>query len=370
MPHRINVLIIDDSVSARRVLVDTLRPHPDIAIFGEAGDAFEAARMMRDRLPDVILLDLELPKMDGLTLLSKIMAQHPIPVIICSSHSEAGSRIAMRALEAGAVDVIAKSSLGRGAAHEAQVLLGDKVVAAALSRQKRTPRGLPMRKVPAPMTPGPKHTADVILPPPRPGGVVPHTMQPLIAIGASTGGTEALRDLLPQLGRGMPPVVVTQHMPENFTAAFAARLNTLCEAEVREATNGDRPQRGQIFVAPGNRHMILRRQGSGYRIEIVDGPQVSRHRPSVDVLFRSVAIAAGPAAIGVLLTGMGDDGARSMLELKAAGAETIAQDEPTSVVWGMPGEAVRLGAARRVVPLNQIAPELARALHMRDVARS
>lgn len=360
---QIKVLIVDDSLAARTLLRDLLSEDPGIEVVGMANDPFEAAERMRSGLPDVLLLDLELPRMDGLTFLGKIMAQHPMPVVICSSHTEAGSRNAMRALEMGAREVIGKPRLTSPAARiEAQIQLSDAVRAAAAAggiRGAKRARSDGDPK-PAPFAPGPKLTADAILPPPRKGAVVPADLPPLVAIGASTGGTEALADLLPRLAPSTPPLVITQHMPEKFTATFARRLDGLSQIEVREAVDGDRAEPGVALIAPGDRHMLLRRQGRGYRVEIVTGPQVSRHRPSVDVLFRSVAIAAGPAALGLLLTGMGDDGARGMVELREAGAMTIAQDEASSVVWGMPGEAVRMGGAQRQVPLDRMAAEITR----------
>ncbi|WP_068306057.1 chemotaxis response regulator protein-glutamate methylesterase [Pararhodobacter sp. CCB-MM2] len=361
---RISVLIVDDSLAARAMLKDLLAEDSGIEVIGTASDPFEAAAMMRDVLPDVLILDLELPRMNGLTFLSKIMQQNPMPVVICSSHTEAGSKAALRALEIGASEVIGKPRLASAAARqEAQILLTDAVrAAAAVGRSKgfKNPRRTAPPPKPAPFTPGPKLTADAILPPPRKSAPMPPDLTPLIAIGASTGGTEALADLLPRLAADTPPVVITQHMPEKFTATFARRLDLLSKIEVREAVDGDRTAPGLALIAPGDKHMVLRRQGRGYRVSIVDGPQVSRHRPSVDVLFRSVAIAAGSAAMGIILTGMGDDGARGLLEMREAGAETLAQDEASSVVWGMPGEAVRLGATGRQVPLSGIGPEISK----------
>ncbi|QFT64569.1 chemotaxis response regulator protein-glutamate methylesterase [Roseivivax sp. THAF30] len=359
----IRVFIVDDSASARRALSDLLGGDPGIVVVGTATDPFDAASKMRAELPDVLLLDLELPRMDGLTFLRKIMAQHPLPVIICSSHTESGSRAALKALEIGACDVIGKPDLStRAAREEAQVLLCDVVRAAAQIRSRTGPGRNAGRggKTAGPFSAGPKLTADAMLPPLLPGHRAPANMQRMIAIGASTGGTEALARLLPGLAPDMPPVVIVQHMPEKFTTAFAARLDGLCSVQVREARNGDRAEVGTVLVAPGNRHLLVQRQGRGYRIEIREGPQVSRHRPSVDVLFRSVASASGGAAIGCLMTGMGDDGARGLSEMRGVGARTLIQDEASSVVWGMPGEAHKLGAAEQIVPLNRLAVELRR----------
>lgn len=363
---QIRVLIVDDSASARRALEGLLQEDPGIEVIGAARDAFEAAEKMRSVLPDVMLLDLELPRMDGLTFMRKIMAQHPLPIIICSSHTESGSQLAMKALEAGACEVIGKPHLGSAEARrEAQIRLSDAIRAAAQAGRavaRRAGRAVPSRLEPKPVpgTKSEKLTADAILPPPRKGGVVPRDTGPIIAIGASTGGTEALAAILPRLDPSTPPVVVVQHMPEKFTAAFARRLDGLSQVRVSEALDGDRPEIGQVLIAPGDRHLVVHRQGRGYRVQIVSGPYVARHRPSVDVLFRSVAVAAGPSALGVLMTGMGDDGARGLGEMRFAGADTLVQDEATSVVWGMPGEAMRMGSAERAVPLDRIVPEIQR----------
>ncbi|WP_425099371.1 protein-glutamate methylesterase/protein-glutamine glutaminase [Tropicibacter sp. S64] len=357
---KIKVLIVDDSVSARQAFSRLLLEDDGIAIMGTAGDPFEAAAKMRAELPDVILLDLELPRMDGLTFLAKIMAQHPVPVVICSSHTEAGSQSAMKALEIGAAEVIAKPRLSTvQERQEAQMLLCDAVRAAAQVRGPAKSR-MATRTKPAPISPGPKFTADEILPPPGKSRVYPPNLMSLVVIGASTGGTEALASVLMRLPADGPPVVIVQHMPERFTAAFARRLDQSCAVKVVEAADGDKPRPGVVYIAPGNHHTVLRRQGSGYSISIVDGPYVARHRPSVDVLFRSAAVAAGPAALGIIMTGMGDDGARGLLEMRTAGAETLAQDQTSSVVWGMPGEAVRLGGAQRQVPLDKLPSEIAR----------
>ncbi|WP_375691134.1 chemotaxis response regulator protein-glutamate methylesterase [Pseudooceanicola sp. LIPI14-2-Ac024] len=350
---RIRVLIVDDSASARAALRRLLSGDPAIEVIGAAGDPFEAAGMMRTDLPDVMLLDLALPRMDGLTFLRKIMAQHPMPVVVCSSHTQKGSENALRALESGAAEVIAKPSMATaGEREEAQIRLCDAVRAAASTRSGRAARP-PVK----PLSPGPKLTADVILPPMRPGTVkgVPHC--PVIAIGASTGGTEALLEVLRAMPAGMPPIVIVQHMPERFTDTFARRLDGLCRLTVTEAQSGDRLEPGRVLIAPGNRHMIVRRVGGGYRVEIAEGPYVARHRPSVDVLFRSVAQTVGSGALGVLMTGMGDDGARGLLEMRQAGAATFVQDEASCIVFGMPKEALALGAADTTVPLGKIALE-------------
>ncbi len=350
----IRVLIVDDSPSVRAVLKTLLSAEPGIEVIGAAADPFAAAEQMRERLPDVMLLDLELPKMDGLTFLARVMAQRPVPVVICSSHTEAGSRTALKALEIGAVEVIGKPRMATASERqEAQSTICDAVRAAAQAG-RRGARTAP----PRPMIVEPKFSADAVLPPARRGAPQPPRTQPIVAIGASTGGTEALADVLKGLPADAPAVVIVQHMPEKFTGAFAQRLDGLCRVRVAEAAQGDRLAPGQVLIAPGDRHMLIRRTGGDYRVEILTGPPVARHRPSVDVLFRSVAQAAGPNALGLLLTGMGDDGARGLLEMRGAGGRTAAQDEATSVVFGMPAEALRLGATDRALPLSRIADEI------------
>ena len=349
----IKVMIVDDSASIRAGLKALLSTDPEIEVIASAADPFEAAERLRSMVPDVMLLDIEMPRMDGLTFLSKIMAQRPLPVVICSSHTEAGSKTAMRALELGAAEVIGKPNLGSPRERqEAQMRVCDAVHAAVQTRPGA--RG----STPRPMQPGPKHTADVILPPARAHAAKPPQTAPLVAIGASTGGTEALASILRELPPNAPPVVIVQHMPERFTAAFAQRLDGLSRVRVAEAVTGDQLTSGLVLIAPGDHHLLLRRQGLNYRVEVVEGPYVARHRPSVDVLFRSVAQAAGPNALGILLTGMGDDGARGLLEMRQAGSGTIAQDEATSVVFGMPREALRMGATERALPLGRMANEI------------
>lgn len=361
----IAVLIVDDSTSARHLLAGLLQDAPGIQVSGQAADAFDAVGLMRAALPDVMILDLQLPRMDGLTFLKKIMLQHPLPVIVCSSFTEANSQLAFRALELGACEVIAKPRLtGAAARAEARIQIVDAVRAAAQIGRTTTGRDRPPAKtVSAPSitrkhVTDPKLTADAILAAPRAGGTRSGPRSSVIAIGASTGGTEALSRLLPALRTDLPPILIVQHMPEKFTAAFARRLDGFSAVIVREAVDCERLEGGTVLIAPGNHHMILHRHGGGYRVEIRGGPYVARHRPSVDVLFRSVAIAAECNALGVLMTGMGDDGARGLQEMAQAGADTLVQDEASSVVWGMPGEAFRLGAARRQVPLGKIADDI------------
>jgi two-component system chemotaxis response regulator CheB len=282
--------------------------------------------------------------MDGLTFIRKIMAEMPTPVVVCSGLAARGTELALRALEEGAVEVIAKPKVGvRDFLHESAVTLLDAVWSASLAQVR-----------PRPMPAVPRLTADVVLP--RKGkSRCAGAPNGIIAVGASTGGTEALRVFLTALPTDCPPVVIVQHMPEVFTRAFAERLNRECEIEVEEARDGDRLQTGRALIAPGNRHMLVNRSGEELAVQIIDGPLVSRHRPSVDVLFRSVAISVGPRAVGVIMTGMGDDGAQGLCEMKEAGAATIAQDEASCVVFGMPKEAIARGAVNVVVPLEQIA---------------
>jgi len=345
--RRIRVLIIDDSALVRQTLSDILASDPEIEVIGTAADPFAAARRMRIELPDVITLDVEMPRMDGITFLRKLMAQHPIPVVMCSSLTEAGSRTLMQALEAGAVDVIEKPRIDtEKLLHEAQARICDAVKGAAAARLRRP-------GAPAPV-PQPKLTADAMLPPPD-SRAMAYTTESVVCIGASTGGTEAIRAVLEALPATSPGIVIVQHMPEKFTAAFAQRMNGLCALEVKEAADGDAVLRGHVLIAPGNRHMLLQRSGARYYVAVKDGPLVSRHRPSVDVLFRSAARSAGANAVGIIMTGMGDDGAKGLAEMQAAGALTVAQDEATSIVFGMPKEAIALGAADRVLPLDRLA---------------
>jgi two-component system chemotaxis response regulator CheB len=341
---KIRVLIVDDSALVRQTLSDLLSTDPEIEVMGTAGDPFAATEKIREELPDVITLDIEMPRMDGLTFLQQIMTQHPIPVVICSSLAEEGAQSALRALEYGAVEIIAKPRLGvRQFLEDSRILLCQAVKAAAVAQLHLL---RPARVV------QPKLTADEILAPAT--HAMLETTEKVVAIGASTGGTEALKTLLESLPPDCPGIVIVQHMPELFTRTFANRLDSLCSITVKEAESNDTVLRGRALIAPGNHHLLLKRSGARYYVDIKEGPLVSRHRPSVDVLFRSAARYAGPNAVGVILTGMGDDGARGMLEMKQAGAVTIAQDEATCVVFGMPKEAIKLGAVAKVLPLTSI----------------
>jgi two-component system, chemotaxis family, protein-glutamate methylesterase/glutaminase len=343
---KIRVLIVDDSALVRQTLRDVLESDAEIEVMATAGDPYVAAERIAKEIPDVMTLDIEMPRMDGLTFLRELMRQHPIPVVICSSLAGRGSESALKALEYGAVEIIAKPKLGtKQFLAEAHVQICDAVKAAARMRARKNHSSTWLVE--------PKLTADAVLAPSTQAMV--ETTEKVIVIGASTGGTEALKKLLEALPADTPGIVIVQHMPELFTRAFARRLDDCCQITVKEAENGDMVLRGQALIAPGNRHLLLKRSGARYFVEVKDGPLVCRHRPSVDVLFRSAARYAGRNAVGVILTGMGDDGARGMLEMKQAGARNIAQDEKSCVVFGMPKEAIKLGGAEKVLPLEEIA---------------
>jgi two-component system chemotaxis response regulator CheB len=347
---KIKVLIVDDSAVVRQTMAALLDSDPEIEVMATAADPFVAVERIQQQVPDVITLDIEMPRMDGLTFLQKLMAQRPIPVIICSSLVESGAETTLKALEHGAVDILLKPKMGtKQFLEESRTRLVDAVKAAARVRFGLRPPGASRALVQA------KLTADAVLPPVRGSQAMLATTERVIAVGASTGGTEALRTFLEALPGDAPGMVIVQHMPEKFTAAFARRLDGLCEVSVKEAENNDTVVRGHVLIAPGNRHTMLKRSGARYHVEVLDGPLVCRHRPSVDVLFRSVARYAGKNAVGVIMTGMGDDGARGMLEMKEAGARTIAQDEASCVVFGMPAEAIKRGGVDQVLPLESIA---------------
>jgi two-component system chemotaxis response regulator CheB len=343
--RKIRVLIVDDSAVVRQTLSELLSADPDLEVIATASDPFVAAERIGEQVPDVITLDIEMPRMDGLTFLQKIMSQHPIPVVICSSLAEEGAQSALKALDYGAVEIIAKPRLGsKQFLEESREMICDAVKAAA-SAQVRVQR--PSRVV------EPKLTADAILSPAS--HAMAETTEKVVAIGASTGGTEALKILLEALPADAPGIVIVQHMPELFTRAFANRLDGLCKITVKEAETNDTVLRGRALIAAGNHHLLLKRSGARYFVEMKEGPLVCRHRPSVDVLFRSAARYAGKNAVGVILTGMGDDGANGMLEMKQAGAVTIAQDEATCVVFGMPNEAIKRSAVDKILPLQAVA---------------
>lgn len=354
-PKQIEVLIVDDSALIREFLRETLESEPRIRVIGTASDPFKARDAILKRQPDVITLDIEMPRMDGLTFLGKLMSARPTPVVMFSSYTESGAKATLEALSLGAVDFLAKPKSNLLASLPAlKSELIEKVLTAAGVRIKP----LKADRFHNTTTPPPKLGASAVIPdsvlasPARPGAAK------VIVLGASTGGTVAIEQILTKLPISTAPMAIVQHMPVHFTKAFADRLNERCRVTVQEAVNGQPVGRGQVLIAPGGKHMLLQKNGAGYRVEVKDGPPVNRHRPSVDVLFRSAVHSAGPNALGVLLTGMGDDGATGLLELKNSGAKTIAQDEASCVVYGMPKAAVDLGAADRILPLDQIAKVL------------
>jgi len=349
MANKIKVLVVDDSAVVRQTLSDILNSDPQIEVIATAADPFLAAERMRTIVPDVITLDVEMPKMDGLTFLQKIMSQHPIPVVMCSSLADMGSETALRALEYGAVDIITKPKMGtRQFIEESRIQICDTIKAAASARVEQH---RPQRDV------APKYSADVMIEKPTSRAMV-QTTEKVVVVGASTGGTEALKVFLESLPEDTPGIVIVQHMPENFTAAFAKRLDSTCKVTVKEAADNDTVVRGRALIAPGNKHTLLKRSGARYYVEVKDGPLVSRHRPSVDVLFRSAARYGGKNIVGVIMTGMGDDGAKGMKEMHDAGAVTIAQDEASCVVFGMPHEAIKQGGVDKILSLERIAPEV------------
>jgi two-component system chemotaxis response regulator CheB len=350
--NRIKVLVVDDSAVVRQVMLEVLKTAPDIEVIGTASDPLFALQKMQTQWPDVITLDVEMPRMDGITFLRKLMAEHPTPVVICSSLTEKGAETTMQALAAGALAIITKPKMGvKQFLQDASNDLVSAVRAAAQANPRRlAPPPAGQRPVPPSVPPAP----------PAASGAMAQTTQNLVAIGTSTGGTLALEALLTALPRISPGMVIVQHMPEKFTAAFAERLDNLCEIEVLEAKDGDKVIPGRALIAPGGRHMQLKRSGAQYVVEVSDGPLVNRHKPSVDVLFRSVARFAGRNAVGVIMTGMGDDGARGLKEMHDAGAYTLAQDEASCVVYGMPKEAVKLGGVDLSLPLSHLAGEILR----------
>ena len=343
----ITVLVIDDSALVRQVMGSILSECPLVKEVITASNPYIAVKKMQKKLPNVIILDIEMPQMDGITFLTKLMKYKPLPVIICSGATNKDT--ALMALDKGAVDIIEKPKVGtKTFLEESKTLLCDMVLAAAASRVKKAKTLLKPIRVEE------KLTADVIVKRIK-KKISLKSGKKIIVVGASTGGTEALRVFLEALPEDVPGILVVQHMPAHFTYMFAQRLDSICRVGVREARDGDVVSGGTVLIAPGNRHMLLNRRGKEYFVEIKDGPLVSRHRPSVDVLFRSAANCAGADAIAIIMTGMGDDGARGMLELKQAGAYCIAQDEATSVVYGMPKEAAKLGAVDIILPLHKIA---------------
>lgn len=352
MGNKISVLVVDDSATVRQVVSGILSKDPEIRVMAVASDPLFAMEHMKKEWPDVITLDVEMPRMDGISFLKHLMATRPVPVVVCSSLTASGAETTMQALAAGAVSIVTKPTLGvKRFLEDSSANLVDAVKAAAQANMKC------LRASAASVAkPQQKLTADAILP--AGSHAMAQTTERIVAIGTSTGGTQALESVLTALPRVSPGMVIVQHMPEKFTAAFAERLNSVCAVEVVEAKHNDRVIPGRALVAPGGRHMLLKRSGAQYFVEVIDGPLVNRHRPSVDVLFRSVAKFAGPNALGIIMTGMGDDGAVGLLEMRQAGARTIGQDEATCVVYGMPKEAVKRGAVQHLVPLNLIPTEV------------
>ncbi|MBL8532349.1 MAG: chemotaxis response regulator protein-glutamate methylesterase [Betaproteobacteria bacterium] len=357
MSNKTQVLVVDDSAVVRKVLTDQLARDPSLEVMAAVADPLLAMERMKTKWPDVIVLDVEMPRMDGITFLRKIMAERPTPVVICSTLTEKGAETTMQALSAGAVSFVTKPKIGlKDFLTESAAELIGAVKTAARAKPRAT-----AAKSPAPagmVNPAPKLTADAILP--SNAHAMARTTERVVAIGTSTGGTQALEEVLVALPRVCPGIVIVQHMPEKFTASFAQRLDSVCQIDVREAAHGDRVVPGRALIAPGGKHMLLQRNGAYYQVNVIDGPVVNRHRPSVDVLFRSVAQQAGRNATGIIMTGMGDDGARGMKEMHDVGARTVAQDEATCVVYGMPKEAVKLGAVDAIVPLAEIAREISR----------
>jgi two-component system chemotaxis response regulator CheB len=349
----IKVLIVDDSALVRKLLTEMLSKDRDIEIVGAAVDPYAAREKIKQLNPDVLTLDVEMPRMDGITFLENLMRLRPMPVVMVSSLTQHGAEITLRALELGAVDFVPKPKVdvAGSLANYADELIAKLRMAASARVNPRTSAPKPSLQV------SQRHTADAVLPP-KAGHRVLRTTDRIIAIGASTGGTEAIREVLEALPADAPAVVISQHIPAAFSKPFAERVNRTSAMSVCEAADGQYILPGHVYIAPGDRHLLVERDGARYRCRLSDGPPVNRHRPSVDVMFRSVAQNVGPNATGVILTGMGDDGARGLKEMLEAGAGTIAQDEASSVVWGMPGTAVKLGAAQHVLPLHRIPGQL------------
>jgi len=349
MADNIKVMIVDDSALVRQVVAQALTGAPGIEVIGTASDPLFALQKMKAQWPDVLIIDIEMPRMDGISFLKKIMAERPTPVVVCSSLAEKGAQATFEALGAGAVSIITKPKLGLKSFLEDA---SNDIVQAVRSAARANMHALRSTSS-SPSLNRPKLSADVML---SVGGnrALERTTDQVVAVGTSTGGTQALEAVLTKLPATALGIVIVQHMPEKFTAMFAERLHNLCQIEVREAKHGDRVIPGRALIAPGGRHMMLKRNGAQYVVDVTDGPLVNRHKPSVDVLFRSVAKFAGANALGIIMTGMGDDGARGLKEMRDAGAKTIAQDEASCVVFGMPKEAIKLGAAEQILPLEQI----------------
>jgi len=354
--EKIKVILIDDSAVVRQVNKETLEKEADIEVIAACIDPIYALEKMKLVWPDVIVTDIEMPRMDGLTFLKKIMAEHPTPIVVCSSLAEKGAAATMEALAHGALSIITKPKIG---VKQFLQESGDDIVSAVRAAARANMRRITAGAASQPPILVQKLTADAMLAARAASTrAMANTTDKVVAIGTSTGGTQALEAVLTRLPATTTGIVVVQHMPEKFTAMFAERLNTLCAMEVREAKDGDRVLPGRALIAPGGRHMMLKRSGAQYYVEVKDGPVVNRHKPSVDVLFRSVAQVAGRNALGVIMTGMGDDGARGLKEMHQAGAQTIAEDESTCVVFGMPKVAIEMGGVDKIVPLHRISQEV------------
>jgi two-component system chemotaxis response regulator CheB len=345
MTKSIKVLVCDDSALVRQTLTDIINSDPQLEVTGTASDPYFAAQKIRNEIPDVITLDVEMPRMDGLTFLKTLMAQYPVPVVLISSLTQKGSQMALRALEFGAIEIISKSQVRNTKEHleESRIRITDAIKAAYQAPVRRAPINRPYIEECI----GKKSAKNIDSP-------LYQTTDKLIVIGASTGGTEALRFFLKNIPANAPGILITQHMPAGFTKSFADQVNTICQITVKEASDGERIMRGHAYIAPGGKHMEMYRSGAKYHIRIRDGELVNRHKPSVEVLFNSVAKHAGQNAVGIIMTGMGNDGAQGLLNMKNAGARTIAQDEKSSVVFGMPKEAIKLGAADDVMSLHDM----------------
>ncbi|ANQ84623.1 protein glutamate-methylesterase [Azoarcus olearius] len=365
----IRVLICDDSAVMRALLADIVAREPDMEVVGTAADALVAREMIRNSKPDVLTLDVEMPQMDGLEFLSRLMRLHPMAVVMISNLTERGSEASLRALELGALEIVGKpQARSAEALAEYGAALVERIRAAHLAWSRASERGRVMSPRPAPaVAAAPALAVSTVAPEARARAVAPTMPAPprrlgqrisAIFIGASTGGTEAIKEVLLGLPVGMPPIMIVQHMPEMFTASFARRLDGLCALDVREAESGERLESGRVYLAPGHSHLSVRRAGTGYQCELSRAEPVNRHRPAVDVLFHSAAAEVGAGALGVLLTGMGKDGAAGLKAMRDAGAWTIAQDQESCVVYGMPREAVALGAAQQVLPLREIGAAL------------
>lgn len=356
---KIRVLIVDDSALVRKMLTDMLTADKGIEVVGTANDPLIARDKIKLLNPDVITLDVEMPRMDGITFLGNLMRLRPMPVVMISSLTEKGADITLQALELGAVDFVAKPKVDL--AHTLEDYAIDVIAKVKMAARARVRERAPQ----AGLTVSPKLSADAII-----AKKAAHThflsTDKIIAIGASTGGTEAIKDVIIGLPADTPGIVITQHIPQQFSRPFAERMNRCCAMTVREAEDGEQILNGHVYIAPGGQHLLVRRSGARYLCELSQGPPVNRHRPSVDVLFRSVAQNVGPNALGVILTGMGNDGAAGLLEMQTAGAKTLAQDEATSVVWGMPGEAVKAGGVGEILPLGKISAKIRQLLALRN----